>query len=129
MSYEALGPFGLMKRFVRGRVVRANEIGVQDFAAYTPAELVEFLERHLWPRGLTSGFGGMIALVDGTVHHQDIRRALGHPRTVPAERIERILPLVPRNPRLGASKRIRGLCLRATDVGWRHGHDLSLIHI
>jgi hypothetical protein len=65
---------------------------------------------------LTAGFGGMIALVDGTIHHQDIRRALGHRRTVPVDRLERILPLVPRNPRLGAGRRIRGLRLGATDV-------------
>jgi uncharacterized protein (TIGR03083 family) len=63
----------------------------------------------------------MIALVDGTVHHQDIRRALGYPRTVPVARLERILPLVPRNPRLGAGRRIKGLHLRATDVDWQHG--------
>ena len=29
----------------------------------------------------------MIALVDGTIHHQDIRRTLGRPRDVPADRI------------------------------------------
>ena len=63
----------------------------------------------------------MIALVDGTVHHQDIRRALGHPRTVPVDRLERILPLVPGNPRLGAGRRIKGLRLTATDVAWEHG--------
>ncbi|MBN9635243.1 MAG: maleylpyruvate isomerase family mycothiol-dependent enzyme [Actinobacteria bacterium] len=121
VSYEELSTFGLLQRFVRGRIVRANEVGVHDFASYTPAQLVDFLEAHLRPRGLTSGFGGMIGLVDGTVHHQDIRRALGHPRTIPAERLERILPAVPGNPRLGAGKRIRGLHLRATDVDWEHG--------
>lgn len=121
VSYESLGMAGLVKRFVRGRIVRANEIGVRDFASYTPAELMDFLDAHLHPRGLTAGFGGMIALVDGTIHHQDIRRTLGHPRTIPPERIERILPLVPGNPRLGAGKRIRGLRLRATDVNWQHG--------
>ncbi|MDA2893617.1 maleylpyruvate isomerase family mycothiol-dependent enzyme [Mycolicibacterium sp. BiH015] len=123
VSYEELGAVGLMKRFIRGWVVRANEVGVHDFASYTPEELVQFLESHLRPQGLTSGFGGMIALVDGTIHHQDIRRTLGHPRTVPVERMERILPLVPRNPRLGAGKRIKGLRLQATDVDWRHGDD------
>lgn len=121
VSYEALGVAGLVKRFVSGRFVRANEVGVADFARYTPAELVDFLEAHLQPQGLTAGFGGMIALVDGTIHHQDIRRTLGHPRTIPPDRIERILPLIPGNPRLGAGKRIRGLRLRATDVDWQHG--------
>lgn len=111
-----------MKRFAKGWVVHANDVGVEEFALMCPQELMEFLGRHLRPRGLTAGFGGMIALVDGTVHHQDIRRALGYPRTVPVDRLERILPLVPGNPRLGAGRRARGLCLKATDVAWRHGN-------
>ncbi|MDO0975084.1 maleylpyruvate isomerase family mycothiol-dependent enzyme [Mycolicibacterium frederiksbergense] len=121
VSYEELSGVGLAKRFAKGWIVRANEVGVEEFAPMSPQELLEFLGRHLRPRGLTAGFGGMIALVDGTVHHQDIRRALGHPRTVPADRLERILPLVPGNPRLGAGRRIRGLRLRASDVDWEHG--------
>jgi uncharacterized protein (TIGR03083 family) len=122
VSYEELTPIGLAKRFAKGLVVHANEVGVREFAPMSPHELMEFLRGHLHPKGLTAGFGGMIALVDGTVHHQDIRRALGYPRTVPVERLERILPLVPGNPRLGAGRRIRGLRLGATDVGWQHGN-------
>jgi uncharacterized protein (TIGR03083 family) len=127
ISYEELGALGVLKRFARGRFVRANEIGVREFAHYTPAELLDFLHSHLRPQGLTAGFGGMIGLIDGTVHHQDIRRTLGHPRTVPTERLERILPLVPSNPRLGAGKRIRRLRLRATDVAWQHGDGPEVI--
>ncbi|WP_029107217.1 maleylpyruvate isomerase family mycothiol-dependent enzyme [Mycobacterium sp. URHD0025] len=122
VSYDELGPAGLLKRFVKGRVVRANEVGVAEYSTMSTAGLVEFLNRHLRPQGLTAGFGGMIGLVDGAVHHQDIRRALGRPRDVPAQRLERILPLVPGNPRLGAGRRIRGLRLRATDIGWEHGN-------
>jgi uncharacterized protein (TIGR03083 family) len=122
VSYEELTPFGLMKRFAKGRVVHANEVGVEEFSPLSAHELMDFLSRHLHPQGLTAGFGGMIALVDGTVHHQDIRRALGRPRTVPLDRLERILPLVPGNPRLGAGRRIRGLRLTATDIGWQHGN-------
>ena len=121
VSYEELTPLGLAMRFAKGRVVRANEVGVREFAPLSPGELVDFLNGHLRPKGLTAAFGGMIGLIDGTVHHQDIRRALGHPRAVPAERLERILPLVPRNPRLGAGRRIRGLRLTATDVSWQYG--------
>jgi uncharacterized protein (TIGR03083 family) len=121
ISYEELGFLGLVKRFVKGRIVRANEVGVDDFAALSPQQLLEFLGNHLQPQGLTAGFGGMIALVDGTIHHQDIRRALGQPRTVPADRLGRVLGLVPGNPRLGARRRIRGLRLRATDIDWAHG--------
>jgi uncharacterized protein (TIGR03083 family) len=121
VSYEELTTLGLMKRFVKGRVVHANEVGVAEFAPMSPQDLKDFLSRHLRPQGLTAGFGGMIALVDGTIHHQDIRRALGRLRTVPFDRLERILPLVPGNPRLGAGRRIRGLRLTATDVSWQHG--------
>lgn len=121
VSYEELSPLGLAMRFAKGRIVHANEVGVREFAPLSPSELVDFLRAHLSPKGLTAAFGGMIGLVDGTVHHQDIRRALGHPRAVPTERLERILPLVPGNPRLGAGRRIKGLRLAATDVGWQHG--------
>jgi len=121
VSYEELTPYGLVRRFAKGLVVHANEVGVREFAPMSPDELVGFLRRHLRPRGLTAGFGGMIGLVDATVHHQDIRRALGYPRTVPAQRLERILPLVPGNPRLGAGRRINGLRLVATDLAWQHG--------
>lgn len=121
VSYEELTAFGLVKRFVKGGVIRANEVGVKEFNAKSPDELIAFLRRHLRPQGLTAGFGGMIALVDGTVHHQDIRRALGRPRTIPPERLARILHLVPGNPRLGAGRRIRRLHLQATDVDWEHG--------
>jgi uncharacterized protein (TIGR03083 family) len=121
ISYEELGVAGLLRRFAKGWVVRANEVGVDEFAALTPQQLLAFLHDHLTPKGLTAGFGGMIALVDGTVHHQDIRRSLGRPRAVPEDRLQRVLGLVPGNPRLGAGRRIRGLRLRANDIDWEHG--------
>ena len=122
ISYEELGALGLVRRFAKGWVVRANQVGVDEFADQSAQQLLDFLRAHLQPRGLTAGFGGMIALVDGTIHHQDIRRALGRPRDIPADRLERVLGLVPGNPRLGAGRRIRGLRLRATDIDWEHGH-------
>ncbi|ORW31676.1 DinB family protein [Mycobacterium paraense] len=121
ISYEELGAAGLLRRFAKGWVVRANEVGVDEFAALTPQQLLAFLRDHLTPKGLTAGFGGMIALVDGTIHHQDIRRSLGRPRAVPEDRLQRVLGLVPGNPRLGAGRRIRGLRLRANDIDWEHG--------
>ena len=127
ISYEELGAMGLIKRFLKGRIVRANEVGVDEFAPRSPQQLLEFLRNHLTPQGLTAGFGGMIALVDGTIHHQDIRRTLGQPRTIPADRLKRVLGLVPGNPRLGAGRRIRGLRLRATDIDWVHGRGPEVI--
>jgi uncharacterized protein (TIGR03083 family) len=81
VSCEELNPFGLVKRFAKGRVVRANEVGVREFAPMSSQELMEFLRRHLRPKGLTSGFGGMIALIDGA------RRARGPDRAGDRSRI------------------------------------------
>lgn len=121
VSYEELGIAGFLGRIVRGRITRANQVGVDEFAHLSERELLDYLRAHLDPSGLTARFGGMIGFVDGTIHHQDIRRALNRPRTIPADRLSRILPLIPGNPRLGAGRRIRGLRLRATDVEWVHG--------
>lgn len=126
VSYEELGVAGLLKRFAKGRVVNANQVGVDEFAGLSPEELLAYLNRHLYPRGLTARLGGTIGFVDGIVHHQDIRRALDRPRTIPADRLARVLPLIPGNPRLGAGRRIRGLRLRATDVDWTHGHGAEV---
>lgn len=121
ISYEELGFVGLLKRFAKGRVMHANQVGVAEFSMMSTDELLAFLNAHLRPRGLTAAFGGMIGLVDGTIHHQDIRRALRYPRLVPPHRLRRILPLVPGNPRLGAGRRIKGVRLRADDIDWEHG--------
>jgi uncharacterized protein (TIGR03083 family) len=121
VSYEELSTVGLLNRIAKGRFVRANQVGVDEFATLSPHQLLEFLGNHRKPQGLTAGFGGMIALVDGTIHHQDIRRALDQPRTIPDDRLKRVLGLVPNNPRLGARRYIKGLRPRATDVDWVHG--------
>lgn len=121
VSYDELSAGGLLRRFAKGRVRHANQVGVDEFSQLSGPELLDHLNRHLDPAGLTAWFGGIIGFVDGTIHHQDIRRALDRPRVIPAERLARILPLIPGNPRLGARRRIRGLRLRATDLDWRHG--------
>jgi uncharacterized protein (TIGR03083 family) len=66
-------------------------------------------------------FGCAIALTDGVIHHQDIRRALGHPRTVPQERLVAALEFTPRARALPAPSNLRGLRVVATDVDWTHG--------
>jgi uncharacterized protein (TIGR03083 family) len=121
ISYDYLGTLGLIGRFAKGRLVHANQVGVDELAGLSTQQLVDLFDQHVYPRGLTAGFGGMIALVDGTIHHQDIRRTLDLPRVIPYERLQRLLPLMPGNPRLRAGRRIRGLRLSATDVDWQHG--------
>src|SRR5581483_302041 len=84
LSYDDLSRPALVWRFVRGGVVpsRVNQVGVNEYAKRSPAELTELMRACIPPRGLTAGFGGMIALVDGMVHQQDIRRPLGIPRDI-----------------------------------------------
>lgn len=43
ISYEELDGIGLLKRFAKGRIVRANEVGVDEFTGLSPQQLVEFL--------------------------------------------------------------------------------------
>jgi uncharacterized protein (TIGR03083 family) len=73
------------------------------------------------PSGLPKGFGGGIALTDGTIHHQDIRRALNLPRTIPAHRLAPVLDFALGAPTLPAKKNAKGLSLKATDIDWGSG--------
>lgn len=123
VSYDGLDRRQLLGRFVRGRLRldRANDLGVADHRDDSPDELLALLERHLQPRGLTTGFGGRVALLDGMIHQQDIRRPLGLPRTVPAERLLPALSFARFAPPIRAFPRIRGLRLVATDLDWASG--------
>ncbi|MEJ2863756.1 maleylpyruvate isomerase family mycothiol-dependent enzyme [Actinomycetospora flava] len=123
ISYDDLGPVGLARRFAAGRFDpdRANQVGVDQYRSLAPDELLAELNRHLRPAGLTARFGGRIGLVDGLIHHQDIRRALGAPRTVPRERLAAALPFATIAPPIRASARIKRLRLVATDVDWSTG--------
>lgn len=122
-SYEELGVGGLVGRFIRGGVLpdRVNAVGVAAYAGYCTDDLVALVKDHLQPRGLTAGFGGRIALTDGVIHHQDIRRPLGLPRDIPAERMLSVLEFARTAPTIRAAKRIRGLTLVATDLDWTAG--------
>lgn len=88
----------------------------------TPAALVQaFDERDPWA-GTCKVFPPRLTLLDRLVHHQDIRRALGHQRTIPEERLVAVLESAPSlGTVFGSKKRTRGLSLRATDVDWSWG--------
>lgn len=83
--------------------------------------LRDFDNRDPWS-GTSKVFPAHLNLLDRLVHHQDIRRALERPRTVP---LERTAPLLPYLPKLGtvfrSKSRMRGLRFEATDTGWTHG--------
>jgi uncharacterized protein (TIGR03083 family) len=123
ISYEDLSWAGVVQRFLRGGLIvdRINELGVVDFAERPLDQLREVFRRHLQPRGLTAGFGGMIALTDGMIHQQDIRRPLGMPRDIPAERLRATLDFALYAPTVRGAWRARGVRLVADDLDWSHG--------
>jgi uncharacterized protein (TIGR03083 family) len=122
-SYDELGTPGLVGWFLRGGLKpdRVNAIRVAAYADRSPDELVALAKNNLQPRGLTSRFGGRIALTDGAIHQQDIRRPLGLPREMAPQRLAVVLDFAKTAPPIHAAKRIRGLTLTATDLDWTSG--------
>jgi uncharacterized protein (TIGR03083 family) len=122
-SYDELSRRGLVARFIRGPFHRggANAVGLADYAEQTPADLLDLARRCVQPRGLPAGFNGGIALSDGMIHHQDIRRPLGIPRDIPADRLRAALEFAQYAPVIRGFWHRRGLRLIATDVDWSTG--------
>jgi uncharacterized protein (TIGR03083 family) len=88
----------------------------------SPQELLaDFDARDAWA-GTCAVFPPKLVLLDRLVHHQDIRRALGHPREIAEARLRACLDA---SPSLGsvfrAKRRTRGLRLEATDLEWAWG--------
>ena len=123
ISYEELSRWQLVRRFARGGFVppRVNAIGVAEYSGRSPRQLTELMRSCIPPRGLTSAFGGRIALVDGLIHQQDIRRPLGIGRAIPPERLERVLNIALRSPATRGARKARGVRLVAADVDWAYG--------
>ena len=123
VSYDALGWRGLPGAFVRGglRVDAVNEHVLRRHDALGPDEVVGLVRQHAQPRGLTAALGGAIALTDGMIHQQDVRRPLGRPREIPAEALHVALGLALKAPTVPGRQNARGLHLVATDTGWEHG--------
>jgi uncharacterized protein (TIGR03083 family) len=122
-SYDELSPADLMRRLARGRFVldRVNAAGVTEYNRRSPDELLALVKAHLEPSGLTALFGGMVALVDGLIHQQDIRRSLGKPRDIPPDRLLATLRCALYAPAVRGAWRARGVRLVATDLDWSFG--------
>ncbi|MDT2009254.1 maleylpyruvate isomerase family mycothiol-dependent enzyme [Rhodococcus opacus] len=123
ISYDELDPRDLLLRFGKGWFLQArvNQLGVADLADRTTEELVDLIRIHAEPSGLPAGFGGMIGLVDGMIHQQDIRRPLAIPRTIPPQRLRAALDFARFAPLIRGAWRARGVRLVATDLDWSYG--------
>lgn len=95
---------------------------IQRAEGRSPAELVDAFERRDPWAGTCRVFPARLTLLDRLVHHQDIRRALGHARTIPEARLAAALDGTPKlGSVFGARRRTRGLRLEATDLDWSWG--------
>jgi uncharacterized protein (TIGR03083 family) len=88
----------------------------------SPQDLLhDFDTRNPWA-GTCRVFPPRLVLLDRLVHQQDIRRALGHPRTIPESRLRAVLDATPTlGSAFRARKRTRGLRFAATDLDWSWG--------
>ena len=93
VSYDELSTGQTIGAFLRGglRTAKVNEVALDQYRTLEPDGIIDLVARTQRPRGLPSGLGGGIALTDGTIHHQDIRRALGMPRVIPEQRLIPVL--------------------------------------
>jgi uncharacterized protein (TIGR03083 family) len=128
VSYDELSTAGLVGRFLKGRLNtdRINAIGVADYADRSPEQITALIRSNAEPHGLTGGFGGRIALTDGMIHQQDIRRSLGLPRTIDRERLRTALDFALFAPTIRGAWRARGVRLVATDLDWTHGRGAEV---
>lgn len=123
VSYDELSTIQTVATFVRGglRTAKVNEVALDRYKNLGPDEIINLVARSQRPRGLPSGLGGGIALTDGTIHHQDIRRALGMTRAIPEHRLIPVLDFSLGAPTLASKNNRRGLKLVATDLDWTNG--------
>ena len=123
VSFDELSTSGLVSRFLRGglSIDRINAIGVADYADWSPEQIVALIASCTEPNGLTGAFGGRIALTDGMIHQQDIRRPLGLPRDIDPERLRTALDFARFAPTILGAWRARGVRLVATDLDWSFG--------
>jgi uncharacterized protein (TIGR03083 family) len=129
ISYDDL----TVPRFAKRRIVdarcsmdRFNALCIDSYACFTTPDLVDLVHRRAQPRGYMAAFGGIIGLLDAMIHHQDIRRPLGRPRTIPIERLRTALQRSLYVPILCTAWRSRGLRLIATDADWTHGKGMEV---
>lgn len=123
ISYDDLPPRALLALALQGqfRSSRINALALARYSTCGPEQLLALLRAHLEPRGLPAALGGRVALTEGVIHHQDIRRGLGLPRVIPQQRLLIALRWALLGPDIGGLWRIRGVRVVATDLGFSAG--------
>jgi uncharacterized protein (TIGR03083 family) len=123
ISYDNLDARALIAVAARARFRpgRINDTALTRYDQHTPEQLLALLTGNLQPRGQPAALGGRAGLVETLIHHQDIRRALGQPRAIPAERLRPALHTALIAPDIAKPWPLRGVRLVATDLRFSFG--------
>ena len=123
ISYDNLDARALIAVAARARFRpgRINDTALTRYDQHTPEQLLAVLTGNLQPRGQPAALGGRAGLVETLIHHQDIRRALGQPRAIPAERLRPALHTALIAPDIARLWPLRGVRLVATDLHFSVG--------
>ncbi len=123
IAYDDVPVRSLLVLVVRSgfRVSHVNAAALGRFRSDSPQRLLGLLSDHPQPGGLPALLGGRVGLAETLIHHQDIRRALGQPRRIPAERLLTALGVGLLAPDIAGPWRVRGLRLVATDMDFSAG--------
>jgi len=109
----------------------SKEESIAYASSKSPDELLavfDTVHRDNVRKGISKVIKPAEGLVDHVIHHQDIRRPLGRPRTVPEDRLVAALGVIPGlGGFVGAKKRVEGLRLVASDVPWVAGSGLEVV--
>ena len=102
---------------------KASARGGREFGSRPTEELTSAIESPTELTGFAKVLGYPKLIPDVTIHHEDIRRAVGlAPHVVPAERMKYSLSALRKDTGpLKAKKRSRGLRFVATDLDWAEG--------
>jgi uncharacterized protein (TIGR03083 family) len=123
-------PMGQMLASVAKHRFNVTKASFEESQAFvrdlTPDEIRsqwDDLVAHRTRRGIAKLIKDKDGYVDHTVHHQDIRRAIDRPRTIPPDRLVAVLDgaVGVSSPMFAPKKKVRDLHLQATDVEWSHG--------
>jgi len=130
-AVEEIGRARFVAKMARNRfaVDPVNAWWVERNASVPTSSIVDRFERSLEPGWLSRLVGPANQLRASVIHHQDMRRPLRLDRTIPPQRLKRVLDaaLTKRGSAgVGFVERARGLRLQATDVDWAHGEGLEV---
>jgi uncharacterized protein (TIGR03083 family) len=120
ISYDEIDGTSLVGCFARGRFLpdRVNAVGLAEYGTRSPKKLLALLNDHPEPHGLPAASAGIVALVDGMIHHQEIQRRPAFRARFPRSNCYPCLRCA--FDRAGFW-RVRGLRLMATDPDWPTG--------